>query len=61
MTTSIPFPGPSEPDPLGPIPDEPAVPQPPVRTPGPPDDPRPVPDQPAPIPSPGPLSLREVS
>jgi CBS domain containing-hemolysin-like protein len=29
MTTSIPFPGPSEPDPLGPIPDEPAVPQPP--------------------------------
>ncbi len=57
MTTPIPVPEPGDPDPLRPAPDEPIVPEPPVRTPGPPDDPRPVPDQPAPIPSPGPLSL----
>jgi hypothetical protein len=56
MTTSTPMPEPGEPDPLGPTPDDPIVPQPPVRTPGSPDDPRTVPDQPPPIPSPGPLS-----
>jgi len=56
MTTPIPMPEPGEPDPLGPTPDEPIVPQPPVRTPGSPDDPRTVPDQPPPIPGPGPLS-----